>query len=221
MNFGSIKSLLAFASCIVAAATFASPLSAQVIFVPIDTPTTGSDNVFVEQVGSGNEVGVDQASNGQTAEVRQDGADNFADVDQVGGGAHIALVDQAGDDNTVSLAQEGDGQTIAVLSQQGNANSALIFQRDNGVLGSAAEIVQNGSNNGLVLVQDGSDNQARLTQNGDVNVMTATQLNSGNRLEWLQDGTGLSDLQVTQTGGVTLQILQTNTGTVTTAGGSN
>ena len=42
--------------------------------------------------------------------------------------------------------------------------------------------------------------------------MTASQLNSGNRLEWVQDGSDLSDITVEQTGGQAMFILQTNGG---------
>ena len=99
-------------------------------------------------------------------------------------------------------------QAIADLTQVGSGNTILLAQTDNGVLGSAAEIVQSGNGNSIGLIQDGSDNQARLTQNGDNNLMTASQLNSGNRLEWVQDGSGLSDITVEQTGGQTIFILQ-------------
>jgi len=54
--------------------------------------------------------------------------------------------------------------------------------------------------------------------------MTATQLNSGNQLDWIQDGSGLSDLNITQSGGQEMQIVQSNTGISTAVlaeGGSN
>ena len=203
------------AMCALLGTAMASPLSAQG-FTPVEVPETGPDHVFVEQIGNGNRAVVSQGDNAQTAEVRQDGADNLAEVDQSDAGAHIALVTQGGADNTAGIVQEGAGQTVAILSQQGNGNSALLAQTDNGVLGSAAQILQTGSDNSLTLLQDGSDNQARLIQNGDANTLTATQLNSGNRLEWVQDGTGLSDMQITQTGGAAMRIFQSN-GT----GGSN
>ncbi len=198
----------------------AAPLAAQSEGETITVPVTGPDNVFVDQIGSGNVVDIEQAGTGQTAELRQNGTDNVADLDQRDGGEHIALVTQTGDRNATTLAQEGDGQAIAVITQNGSDNAALVFQRDNGSIGTAAEIAQTGSDNTLVLSQDGSDNLARLTQNGDGNAMTATQLNNGNQLDWVQDGSGLSDLNITQTGGQEMLIVQTNSGIVT-SGGSN
>lgn len=197
------------AACVLAAGITASPLSAQT-FTDIEVPEAGPENVFVEQIGSGNEANARQANTGQSAEVSQDGADNFVDLNQTDGGPHLARIAQDGDDNSVVVGQEGEGQVAALLTQTGDRNSASLFQRGNGLLGTAAEIVQSGSDNSVVLVQDGSDNQARLIQSGDANTMTATQLDSGNRLEWVQNGTGLADLEITQTGGAVMQVTQSN-----------
>ena len=49
-----------------------------------------------------------------------------------------------------------------------------------------------------------------MTQNGDGNAMSAVQTGNANRLAWTQDGSGLSDLQIQQDGGSTLQIIQSN-----------
>ena len=40
--------------------------------------------------------------------------------------------------------------------------------------------------------------------------MTATQLGAGNRLEWEQNGNGLPDMSITQTGGAVAFISQGN-----------
>ena len=87
-----------------------------------------------------------------------------------------------------------------------------MLQRDSGTAYSAAAISQTGDGNSITLIQDGSDNQARLTQDGDGNAMTATQVGANNRLDWTQDGTGLSDLQIEQTGGAGLIVIQSNGG---------
>lgn len=42
--------------------------------------------------------------------------------------------------------------------------------------------------------------------------MTASQLDTGNRLQWNQIGDGLADLQIVQEGGSTIQVTQTNAG---------
>ena len=92
------------------------------------------------------------------------------------------------------------------------ASTVSCTQTDSSLLYSAAAVLQSGNGNLLTLIQDGDDNQARLTQDGDDNTMTATQLDAGNRIEWMQDGDGLSDLQITQTGGASIQITETNSG---------
>ena len=40
--------------------------------------------------------------------------------------------------------------------------------------------------------------------------MTATQLGDGNRLEWTQNGSGLSDMTIVQTGGAAAIVTQSN-----------
>jgi hypothetical protein len=214
-------------ACALLAAAFAftAPLSAQSApqqFDPITVPAAEPDSgVFVSQIGNGNRTDANQQTNSQFARIIQDGADNTADIDQRGEGEHFASIAQTGNTNLVLALQDGNGQSALLLAQQGNGNSADIGQTDNGLLGplgSAAAIFQSGDGNSLILVQNGSDNQARLTQNGDNNDMTATQLDTGNRLDWTQDGSGLSDLQITQEGGAVMQITQTN---MSSAGGSN
>ena len=75
-------------------------------------------------------------------------------------------------------------------------------------------MVQTGDNNDMALFQNGSDNRALLTQEGDGNGMTAVQIGDGNRLIWTQQGSNLTDLEITQTGGAEKggQLLVTQTG---------
>lgn len=192
---GFMKSnLLAAAAAL--SAICAAPLSAQ------------SVGVFVEQIGDGNSATLNQATNQQRAEVRQDGIDNIAEVDQQGDGAHVATVGQTGNDNNADITQQGDVRSVAILAQNGNGNTANLFQNDTGTIGSIASITQNGSGNNASLVQDGSDNQALLAQNGDNNAMTAVQVGEFNRLEWAQNGSGLTDIMIVQTGGAAAVVTQ-------------
>lgn len=182
-------------------------------FQTIEAPETeNTKGVFVTQIGTTNRSNVEQQDTSQLVELRQDGSDNTALVQQRGTGDHVANIVQSGDLNSVEAAQEGSGASVLLLAQEGIGNSALTLQRDDTALGSAAAVLQRGNQNSLILIQDGSDNQARLTQDGDNNTMTATQLDAGNRLEWNQLGSGLSDLQITQTGGGAIEITQSNTG---------
>jgi hypothetical protein len=189
-------------------------LAAAAVAAPALAQQSGPDRgVFVTQIGDGSRTDIAQQNADGFARVVQDGNDNRVTLTQKGIAPHRAQIAQDGDSNLVAAEQDGDGSTELGLGQDGSGNSALVFQRETSAGGqSAAAILQRGNDNSLVLVQDGSDNQASLTQLGNGNTMTATQLDSGNRLQWTQNGDGLADLQITQTGGASLQITQSNTG---------
>ncbi|GMM93493.1 hypothetical protein [Qipengyuania sp. MTN3-11] len=180
-------------------------------FEDIAVPPQDSRGVFIAQVGATNRAEARQTGNNAYARIVQTGDGNGATVDQDNGN-HYASIAQDGDGNTANVGQEGRGQAVLMLAQQGDNNRADVSQTEAQAIYSAAAISQSGSNNLIGLVQDGSDNQARLVQNGDGNLMTATQLGNSNRLAWTQDGSGLSDMQVTQSGGQSMEIIQTNTG---------
>lgn len=198
---------------LIGTSAMAALLAAGAISAPALSQTAPERGVFVTQIGDGSRADVAQQNSDSFARIVQDGNDNEADLDQTGAAPHRAQIVQDGDDNRVGVTQEGDGSTELALAQEGNGNLALVLQREASASEqSAASILQRGNSNSIVLVQDGSDNEASLTQLGDGNAMTATQLDSGNRLVWAQNGDGLSDLQITQTGGANLQITQSNTG---------
>ena len=175
-----------------------------------NTPERG---VFVTQVGDSNRAIILQTNSESRARIAQDGNDNQLDLEQNGGAPHTAQIAQDGGNNIVNAEQGGDGSINLALAQEGDDNSAILLQREtvDGIT-TGAKVQQLGNGNRLSLVQDGSDNQAELSQVGDDNTMTATQLNAGNRLQWAQDGNGLSDLQIMQTGNSSIQITQSATG---------
>ncbi|MEE4200741.1 hypothetical protein [Erythrobacter sp.] len=181
-------------------------------FRTVSRPARNDTGVFISQVGSGNVAGVEQQNAASYALVAQSGSNNTATLDQRDNGNHYAEVAQDGNDNVLTAAQVADGDTVLLFAQRGDRNTAAVVQGEAGTGYSAAEIMQDGLNNELSLIQNGSDNQARLTQSGDGNAMSATQLSSGNRLEWSQIGNDLSDLNITQGGGQTMVITQTNGG---------
>lgn len=169
--------------------------------------------VFVSQIGSGNTSDVAQEGSRQSAIIAQEGDDNSVSLTQADSGLHSARIAQNGDDNLMVAEQRGAGDIALEVAQSGLGNTVNAFQRNEiKALGSAATILQQGSGNSINLIQDGSDNVANLSQTGESNAMTATQLNDGNRLSWSQNGTGLSDLQVTQNGGQAIEITQSSTG---------
>jgi hypothetical protein len=175
-------------------------------------PSSSDTGVFINQIGSGNGAEVSQSTNTSHARITQDGADNFVGLEQSESGRHYAEIAQDGDDNVLNASQSGSGDTALRFAQTGEFNTATIVQSDSGNSFTAAEVIQQGTNNEISLLQNGSDNQARLSQSGDGNAMTANQLGSGNRLEWTQNGSGLSDLSITQSGSQTMLISQTNGG---------
>ena len=96
--------------------------------------------------------------------------------------AWASVVSQLGDDNILSHISQGDYNN-AVMSQQGDANR-------------------------MSLTQQGRYNHALLAQFGSDNAMTATQLDNYNEITWTQVGDALPDLDITQTGGMVIEINQ-------------
>lgn len=205
--------------CACALALVASPSHAQDAAAEAsDSSDNGiqeSDNnrgVFISQIGTTNRANVTQDDSRSFARIIQNGANNAADLSQSGEGIHRASAAQSGDGNVLVSQQTGTGDTTLLFAQEGDTNSAILLQNETSNLSSEAAILQRGDTNNITLIQDGSNNQAQLTQDGNANTMTATQLNSGNRLTWTQQGDGLSDLQITQDGGSTMEITQSNSG---------
>ena len=183
---------------------------------PIDLPMppVSGRGAFIDQVGDSNRADVRQTAPNAYARVEQNGSANEADVAQLGSGTAYAQSTQNGDGNFARIEQGGTGQNVAYLTQSGTGNWARSNQFALGAIHNGAQLTQTGNYNDMSLLQDGSDNRAVLTQEGDNNGMTAAQVGDGNRLIWIQQGNNLSDLQVTQTGGVEkngqLMITQTN-----------
>ena len=171
--------------------------------------------VFVTQIGDGGRAAITQQNSDSFARIVQDGNDNEIDLAQNGDAPHRAQIAQNGDDNQIGAQQDGDGSTDLTVVQDGDRNSAVVLQREvSAAEQSSASILQRGNGNSVILAQNGSDNQALLEQLGDDNAMNVTQTDSGNRLEWSQNGDNLSNLGIVQTGGANMQITQSNTGGV-------
>lgn len=178
----------------------------------IPKPDGFDSGAYIVQVGATNVARIDQSQSKHYARIVQEGEDNKATANQTGTGVQFTELSQDGNENEAEVIQQGDGENVLYMSQKGNLNYAKINQSEDGVTYNAAVVSQNGNGNDLFLTQDGSDNQASLTQDGDSNTMTATQLGDTNRLSWNQQGQGLSDLLIEQTGGATIQVNQTNGG---------
>jgi hypothetical protein len=162
---------------------------------------------FITQIGDANAADISQSRNTQYARIAQTGDRNTATVGQAGNGAHYASVAQDGNDNVAELSQSGSGAQVAYLTQDGQGNVMSVAQ-NGGLTTSGVEALQAGDRNAMSLTQNGENNMARLTQNGSDNAMTAVQ-NGNNQLTWIQTGSGLSDLQITQPAGQAILVAQT------------
>lgn len=170
---------------------------------PIDLgmPAISRNAAYIDQIGDANVAQVSQTARIAYANVEQNGTANSVILSQDGNGVAYADARQTGADNYARIQQAGSGQNVAYLTQNGSSNWAWANQNAAGAIHNGARMTQTGNNNDMALTQSGSDNLAVLTQEGDGNGMSATQLGDGNRLAWTQQGTGLTDLQIVQTGG--------------------
>ena len=183
---------------------------------PIDLPMPAVSGraAFIDQIGDANIATVRQIAPNAFARVDQEGTSNEADITQGGTGSAYAEALQEGAGNFGRIQQGGSGQNVVYLTQHGVGNWAWSNQDAIGAIHNGARMTQIGNNNDMALVQNGSDNRALLSQEGDGNGMTAVQAGDGNRLIWTQQGSNLTDLQITQTGGSEKggQLLVTQTG---------
>jgi len=183
---------------------------------PIDLPMPAVSGraVYISQIGDSQVATVRQMAPNAYARIHQEGTSNEADVTQGGTGTAYLETAQDGIGNFARVQQGGSGQNVAYLTQSGSANWAWANQNAVGAIHNGTRMVQTGDNNDMALFQNGSDNRALLTQEGDGNGMTAVQIGDGNRLIWTQQGSNLTDLEITQTGGAEKggQLLVTQTG---------
>lgn len=184
--------------------------------ITLSMPPVSDRGVFISQIGEGNIANAVQTAPNAYASVAQNGNTNDAELSQTGSGTGYIALSQTGDSNFADLSQSGSGQNVLYAAQNGTGNWMWSNQSALGAIFNGAQLTQTGNYNDMELDQEGSDNLAVLTQEGDNDAMTASQIGDGNRLTWIQDGSNLSDLQITQTGasqtGGQLMITQTNIG---------
>ena len=175
--------------------------------IPGGGPNGASYNglVTIDQDGEGNTVwDLDQIGSQNTAHIRQEGEDNFADVEtqysvndmQEG---NLAEITQTGNRNVVGndrapgnrgIHQQGTSNELS-LTQTGNDNvgglktlseAGISSLGPNGLVGGGEQfggrqaLVQAGEGNSLTISQDGQDKIEFVLQNGVGNTGTITQL---------------------------------------------
>lgn len=169
------------------------------------TPAT-ERNVYVTQVGDSNDATVAQGADRGSVRVEQRGSHNVAQVVQAPDTSRgLAAIGTAAVP-LVAIADDS-GSSIAIL-QMGGGNHADVRQFNTDGSINVAALMQSGTDNRMRLDQTGFGNHAELEQTGDGNAMTATQLAGANALRWRQIGDGMPDLNVQQTGGQTVDIVQ-------------
>lgn len=161
----------------------------------------------IRQVGSGNEVRVDQARADGTIDIAMDGAEQRLIARQRDMASLAAQL--SGIDNRLTVDQVGavsDANT-ALATMQGSGNEATLQQMANGT-GHSATIQQQGAANVALLWQDGSASSVILTQIGDANQASVSQLGVGNDAIVTQIG-NLLGIAIDQMGGAQITVTQT------------
>jgi hypothetical protein len=153
--------------------------------IDVDAPAFNGRNVFITQIGASNVAVATQTAPDARIDMRQDGDRNRAEATQRGTGPAFARIGQIGDGHLATVEQGGVGRSSLYVEQKGgDRNQAFVTQNTAGALYNGAVLAQSGFDNTMSLRQDGQDNRALLSQEGD--------------------------LQITQTGGGSLSITQTN-----------
>ena len=143
----------------------------------------------------GNESYIQQVSNKNFADVKQQGYDNTSDIYQAGNAWNIksneAYVTQTGHDNWAGLTQLGEGNTFDATQtghdnyvggtggssfafQNGYVNAAKITQEG---YGQWSESSQTGEHNSLLLYQHNDNQYSWIVQNGSWNAAKVSQRN--------------------------------------------
>jgi len=152
---------------------------------------TGDNNqAWVDSDGFGNNVSITQGSsgtpsNGQYANVTQDGSDNESSIEQFGnGGADHTQIQDGSANNAV--AESSWGSSTGLQEQYGSENTSIFKQ--NGYHN--ATTIQDGLNNYSWLRQSAGSSTAMFDQVGDNNQVNADQRGVGNTMDVDQTGNG-------------------------------
>lgn len=128
----------------------------------IGTITGFSDTLGLTQIGTGNDMDIDQTSgfNEITLAVQNGDRNALTVLQRTGNGNDALNLDQIGDDNVIDIEQTGSLNVLANLFQSGNENSATITQT--GSSNTVMTVDQYGDDNLLDLVQNGAGNMVQL-----------------------------------------------------------
>ena len=162
-----------------------------------------SNYVYVDQVGSSNEIVINQSGNGHTVGVAI-GTYLPANSNDLTTGYGIGTQNYGGtaDYNYVGIRQQGPGAKSATVEiPTGTYNYATIFQDGTGNHSAAIQNLQGNSNN-ISIFQDGSGNHS-------MNITgTAGTSNSNNTVNTTQTGTGDKSFNLTFSGSNGAQVIK-------------
>lgn len=163
-------------------------------------------SVYIDQVGSSNEIVVNQDGTGHLAAVSIGTTLPTNTADLTTGYGIGTFTGTASDYNYVGIRQQGPGyKTATVEIPNGNYNFVTVFQDGTGNHTSAIQNLT-GNNNNIGIVQTGSGNHS-LTVSA-----TSNTTNSNNTISATQSGAGDKSFALTLDGtnGATVTVQQTN-----------
>jgi hypothetical protein len=147
------------------------------------TPNSIGNVATSTQMGTNNEILVNQVKFGNTAIINQSGNDHNAAL----AGAVGVNITQIGENNTADVAQSGNRNSTAVI--QGDATLPVAFGGftnasvgnvpDDDAFRNGAGVTQTGLDNSVGIVQQGDDGTATVNQAGNDNTIGIRQLNPG------------------------------------------
>ena len=107
--------------------------------------------------------------------IEQNGSNDVAFVDQIGGAGNVSRIQQlaGGTNNTADIQQSGFNSESSVI-QTGSDNTANLLQGPLS-MGNLSEITQGGSTNTADVFQYSSGNSSTVTQSGTNSIATVTQ----------------------------------------------
>lgn len=174
----------------------------------VDNESLLNNNSIIGQVGAENDIIVNQEQSGllnNSIYSIQLQTENQAAVFQQGSG-HTTVLLQDGNQNTANSWSVGS-KTLTEIYQRGNGNTVNSYIDNEGMLPKANVLKQLGDDNRMEIA---------LLGNGDMwfqrlpKAVDATQLGANNNLELIVDHSLLPGLKVTQQGGMSLIIRQSD-----------
>ncbi|WP_347840907.1 hypothetical protein [uncultured Draconibacterium sp.] len=174
----------------------------------IDQDASLLNSSMLEQYGNLNTIEVNQEQNGllnNSIYSIQLQTENQAGIYQQGSG-HVTVLVQNGNQNTANSWSVG-GKTLTEIYQQGNGNTVNSYINNEGILPKANVLKQLGDDNTMEIALLGNGS---LWFQSLPKVVDATQIGANNNLELILDHALIPGIKVTQNGGMSLVLKQSD-----------